>query len=655
MKGQRWIWYPGDFEIYHGMQQNFDREERGFLWPAFWKISDCNHNVKFLKSYDLEQTEEFIVYGMDCGYVTVNGKKFLFGETIICQPGKNVIIVFVGNKTGLPCMLAEGNVIFSDSTWQVSDFTKKPVQVGSNQMYTRKEQNPGKYEYTERERKPKEIKHLVDGVLYDFGIDITAEVIISRTNSENILDICYGESEMEALDTKMCYLKQTLKQGEDYCHTRLRAFRYLYMPDVNLEEVKLTVIEKFVDYEKKGKFVCNNSRINEIWNVAVNTFDLCSGIFFIDGVKRDRWIWSGDAYQSYFVNQYLYFDEDISKRTIVALRGTDPVEQHMNTIIDYSLYWVISVWNHYHMTGDGEFLNWMYPKMESLMKFCEDGLQEQGFIEGKEGDWTFIDWANLDKTGPLCAEQMLLLRCYEVMELARKHTGKEDLNYDKKRVLLWENIQKYYWDNEKGAFIDSFTSGKRNVTRHANIFAILFNFVTEEQKESIIKFVLMNPKVPEITTPYFKFYELEVLSKLGYKKKVCQTILDYWGGMLDRGATTFWEEFIPGMESPEEYAMYGDPFGKSLCHAWGASPIYLIGRYILGVHPLTPGYETFEVKPDLSLFSSFDGTVPIKNGEVKLNWDESKLQVYTNQDGGILEVNGQRYGLKKGVSTTITV
>jgi hypothetical protein len=30
--------------------------------------------------------------------------------------------------------------------------------------------------------------------------------------------------------------------------------------------------------------------------------------------------------------------------------------------------------------------------------------------------------------------------------------------------------------------------------------------------------------------------------------------------------------------------MYGRPFGKSLCHAWGASPIYLLGKYYLGVN-----------------------------------------------------------------------
>ena len=38
MSKSYWIWYPGDFELYHAMKQNFSRVERGFGWPAFWKI-----------------------------------------------------------------------------------------------------------------------------------------------------------------------------------------------------------------------------------------------------------------------------------------------------------------------------------------------------------------------------------------------------------------------------------------------------------------------------------------------------------------------------------------------------------------------------------------------------------------------------------------
>ena len=35
MSKSYWIWYPGDFELYHGMKQNFSRVERGFRLAGF--------------------------------------------------------------------------------------------------------------------------------------------------------------------------------------------------------------------------------------------------------------------------------------------------------------------------------------------------------------------------------------------------------------------------------------------------------------------------------------------------------------------------------------------------------------------------------------------------------------------------------------------
>lgn len=54
----------------------------------------------------------------------------------------------------------------------------------------------------------------------------------------------------------------------------------------------------------------------------------------------------------------------------------------------------------------------------------------------------------------------------------------------------------------------------------------------------------------------------------------------------------------------EQLGMYGLKYGKSLCHAWGASPIYLIGRYILGVKPTSPEYKTFEIAQKLQIYQS---------------------------------------------------
>lgn len=93
-------------------------------------------------------------------------------------------------------------------------------------------------------------------------------------------------------------------------------FRYVFIPGVHKDEISIKAVHQYVDIPVRASFSSSDELVNKIWDVAVWTFQLCSGIFFIDGVKRDRWIWSGDAYQSYFVNQYLMFDEDINRRTL---------------------------------------------------------------------------------------------------------------------------------------------------------------------------------------------------------------------------------------------------------------------------------------------------------------------------------------------------
>ena len=70
------------------------------------------------------------------------------------------------------------------------------------------------------------------------------------------------------------------------------------------------------------------------------------------------------------------------------------------------------------------------------------------------------------------------------------------------------------------------------------------------------------------------------------------------------------------MKGTEHYAMYGSAYSKSLCHAWGSGPIFLLGRYCLGVYPTSPGYETYEVKPNTNFFKNFKGSVPIGKGRI---------------------------------------
>lgn len=529
----RWLWYPGDFEIRHGLLQNFQREERGFDWPAYWYMDDCHRNVKFKRYYFLDQPSMFKVTIQGVGYVEINGQKHPCGKWLTCPAGKAKIRIFVGHTSGLPAMFIEGDEVKSDIGWTASNFIEE-YPAGWSPLYVDIAKDPNQIYYQKECVHPVTETEIGGGILFDFGRAVNGCVeLISLDDHIESITLCYGESDVEAMDIDYCYYKQIGMTRK--MKARKRAFRYLFIPEVSTGMVQLQVFHEFLSLSKQAAFSSDSSLLNQIWSVSEEAFKLCSDLFFIDGIKRDRWIWSGDAYQSFMINQYLFFDEEINKRTILALRGQNEIKQHMNTIVDYSILWLIGIENHYMMTKDYEFLRIVYPKMQSLMRYLMEQTNELGFIYGRAKDWIFIDWSEMDKEGTLAAEQVLLLKAYHSMItcgdiLAETYGENENYHthlYQEKYQLLKQNLFDYFWDEELGAFIDCYESGRRNVTRHANIFAVLFDFANKDQQQSILKNVLLNDTITQITTPYFKFYEQDALCKLGQTNIVYQTILDY--------------------------------------------------------------------------------------------------------------------------------
>jgi hypothetical protein len=195
-----------------------------------------------------------------------------------------------------------------------------------------------------------------------------------------------------------------------------------------------------------------------------------------------------------------------------------------------------------------------------------------------------------------------------------------------------------YWNESKHALVHSRVNGvpTDNVTRYANMFGIFFNYFTNEQKQEVKQHVLLNDSIQKITTPYMRFYELEALCAMGEQKYVLNEMKNYWGGMLQAGATSFWEEYNPSKQGAEHYAMYGRPFGKSLCHAWGASPIYLLGKYYLGIQPSSAAYATWTAEPVLGGLQWMDGKVPTPHGEVSLYCSTSQIKIKSGEGVGTL-------------------
>ena len=125
--------------------------------------------------------------------------------------------------------------------------------------------------------------------------------------------------------------------------------------------------------------------------------------------------------------------------------------------------------------------------------------------------------------------------------------------------------------------------------------------------------------------------------------------------MLREGATSFWEKYNPEEKGIQHLSMYGRPYGKSLCHAWGASPIYIIGKYFLGVRPAMPGYETYEIRPILGGLEWMEGEVPTPFGKISVKMNQQEVSVFSDGGKGTLILGDRQIDIPAQQKITITL
>jgi alpha-L-rhamnosidase len=652
-----WIWYPGDYEIWLHREVSLRRNEWGGILPPPWRLDSHAGSVVFLKEVTLDRAENVHIRAT-CDYSVRIDQRLLPDTTRIftVPAGKHNLEIFAFDFDVLPAIYLAGSTIISDSSWRVQKHYEELQRVGTPQQtgisaFKTPAHNPLVFNFSYTLQLPVRMERKGNEALADFGRETFWYIQLLNISRPGQLTLYYAESEEEALDDYECQTYEILDIPADSlaCYTIpiTKGLRFCRaVPPEGMEIGGMQLLYEYLPLEYIGDFECSDTLLNRIYDVAAYTLHLTSREFFLDGLKRDRWVWSGDAAQSELMDFYLFFDPDIVKRTLWGLRGRDPVETHINRIMDYSYYWFISIYNYCLYTGDKAFVKSIYPRMLTLMDYCLERVNENGFVDERGNGWLFLDWAPIDKTGEISAFQILLARSLEAMAACAGIVGDSGHTDKYKRLAtaLKEKTFATFWDPQRQVFLHNRKDGRlsEDVTRYAAIFSLLFGYVDNERVEALKVHTLQNDQVLKITTPYMRFYELAALCETGEQEYVLGEMLDYWGGMLAQGATSFWEQYFPGESGSKKYAMYGRPYGRSLCHSWGASPIYLLGKYFLGVEPTSFGYESFRVRPDLGGLKWMQGTVPVNKGRINLYMDEKEIHATSYRTGGVLQLRSSR-------------
>jgi hypothetical protein len=111
---------------------------------------------------------------------------------------------------------------------------------------------------------------------------------------------------------------------------------------------------------------------------------------------------------------------------------------------------------------------------------------------------------------------------------------------------------------------------------------------------------------PYHASPYSEKYILEALFEIDRAEHALYRMKDRYRKMIDHPEyTTLWEGWGIGAEG------YG---GGTYNHGWSGGPLTLLSKYVAGVAPASPGYETFRIAPQPGQLTEVAATVPSVRG-----------------------------------------
>jgi len=251
----------------------------------------------------------------------------------------------------------------------------------------------------------------VSADMWDAGVELLCYVDIECANAgDSAPDLYIGESIPEAENENAADEEQTrelVRTGEHTWTSKVPlALRYIRIK--NAVNPRITLRALFHPAEYQGALsVPAMDDMTKIWMHSAYTLHLCMHNFLLDGIKRDRLPWAGDLAVSLLGNAYSFGDAAIVRDSLSVLGALSVREAHINTIMDYTLWWLINHEFYQLYYGDPEFLELEYPRITENVDILFELTDKNGFLTAREGDWQFIDWVPGEKW---TAEQILYVR-----------------------------------------------------------------------------------------------------------------------------------------------------------------------------------------------------------------------------------------------------
>ncbi len=469
-------------------------------------------------------------------------------------------------------------------------------------------------------------------IVLDLGKEIQGGIeIVTTNNNENPVGkvrVRFGESVSEAMKgepgvlgaTNDHAIRESVVQLPWFGRIQVgnTGFRFVRIdlldPNTKVEIKEISGILRYRDIPYLGSFECNDERLNKIWMTGAYTVHLNMQEYLWDGIKRDRLVWLGDMHPEVMTISSVFGYNPVVEKSLDLAKNTTPLPEYMNGISSYSIWWVIIQRDWYKYNGDLEYLSGQKEYLTSLLELLSTKIDDSG-MEVLDGS-RFLDWPSNENPEAIHAGlQSLMIMAFEA--------GKElsDILGDKKTETLCEKTIKK---------LRKHVPGMAESKQAASLLSLSGLIPAQVANDE----VLSQDGVHKMST-FYGYYMLKARAMAGDYQGAIDNIRDYWGAMLDMGATTFWEDFdINWLENAtpidemvpdgkiDIHSAYGNycyvGFRHSLCHGWASGPTSWLSQYVLGVNVVEPGCKKIKIEPHLGDLDWVKGTFPTPMGIVNI-------------------------------------
>ena len=361
-----------------------------------------------------------------------------------------------------------------------------------------------------------------------------------------------------------------------------------------------------------GDFKCSDERLNRIWKTAVDTVHLCCQERLWDGIKRDRLVWVGDMHPETMAILNVFGGASVLKESIdYVISVTDPKTEWMNGLAPYTFWWMRIMADWYRYTGDLEYIRRNRDYLADTVAHAASYITPSNTFSCAGG--MFLDWPT-EHNRPAVEAGMQGLAVLGFDEAAYLADALGDVKLNGLCRSAVDRLKRQ-------------TRPSPNGSKQAAAMLALSGLWDAERMFADV----LGRNGHEGVSTFYGYYMLEAMCKAGARQRALSTVRDYWGAMLDVGATSFWENFdtswtnncfgidvLPVAGKKDVHGDYGEfcypGFRHSLCHGWSAGPASWLVNHVLGIRPIEPGCHKVEIRPFLGDLDWAEGAMAVPGG-----------------------------------------